>query len=303
MPALQLRLFQFDRLLEDTLPLLHRHLTRHGVKTSMYASQWFMTLFSYRFPLDFVYRVLDSVFAEGIEAVFRFALALMRRNEDALVGLGFEGALAYLKGSDMWEGYRRASSSPEEPSFDVDLFAREAYTVQLSPFTLDGYAAEFEEQVKAANAHRREVEALRLVNRNLAARVASLEEQLQQNQTEHVDLVKQVVMSKVAKEEMEMELIRYKMLYAEASLRAEEVTGGHANGGGRASSGSSSLAAPAMSPSQSTHSNTTSATSARSSGGGAAVAEEKEEQGKSNGGSSGGTLSSRPASSTDAWAS
>lgn len=43
MPSLQLRLFQFDRLVEEFLPLLHMHLVRQGVKSSMYASQWFMT--------------------------------------------------------------------------------------------------------------------------------------------------------------------------------------------------------------------------------------------------------------------
>lgn len=48
MPGLQLRLFQFDRLLEEILPLVHTHFMRKGIKSSMFASQWFMTLFSYR---------------------------------------------------------------------------------------------------------------------------------------------------------------------------------------------------------------------------------------------------------------
>lgn len=48
MPGLQLRLFQFDRLVEDLIPLLHVHFLRNGVKSSMYAGQWFLTLFSYR---------------------------------------------------------------------------------------------------------------------------------------------------------------------------------------------------------------------------------------------------------------
>lgn len=43
MPSLQLRLFQFDCLIEELLPLLHKHLVRCGIKSSMYASQWFMT--------------------------------------------------------------------------------------------------------------------------------------------------------------------------------------------------------------------------------------------------------------------
>lgn len=208
MPGLQLRLFQFDRLLEDMLPLLHRHLTRQGIKASMYATQWFMTLFSYRFPLDLVYRILDSVFAEGIEAIFRFAMALMQRSEEALLELNFEQALAYLKGSSVFDVYKvNATPAADPPRYNVDAFAQEAYAVQITPYMLDGYAAEFEEQVKAANAHRREVEALRLVNRNLASRVASLEEQLQQINAEHVDLVKEAVMSKIAKEEMEEELV------------------------------------------------------------------------------------------------
>ncbi|CAO1637891.1 unnamed protein product [Parajaminaea phylloscopi] len=258
MPALQLRLFQFERLLEDMLPLLHRHLVRQGIKTSMYASQWFMTLFSYRFPLEFVYRILDSVFAEGIEAIFRFAVALMRRSEDDLLERPFEQILEYLKGAQLFEHYRiesstavetaaaaaaatndgvrvpsrgsrgggaavgntasgQPASSSESDCFDVNAFAREAYVVEISPFTLDNYAAEFDERTRAANAHRREVEALRLVNRNLAAKVSSLEEQLQQINAEHVDLVKQVVMSKIAKEEMEEELIQYKMHASQAT--------------------------------------------------------------------------------------
>lgn len=45
MPGLQLRLFQFDRLLEELLPGVFMHLLRQGIKSSMYASQWFLTLF------------------------------------------------------------------------------------------------------------------------------------------------------------------------------------------------------------------------------------------------------------------
>jgi hypothetical protein len=66
----------------------------------------------------------------------------------------------------------------------------DAFQMRITPFQLDAYAGEFEEQVKAANAHRREVEALRLVNRNLAARVKSLEDELTSINAEHVELVK-----------------------------------------------------------------------------------------------------------------
>lgn len=39
---------QFDRLVEELLPVLHVHFLRQGIKSSMFCSQWFLTLFSYR---------------------------------------------------------------------------------------------------------------------------------------------------------------------------------------------------------------------------------------------------------------
>jgi hypothetical protein len=35
----------------------------------MYASQWFLTLFLYRFPLALVSRLLDTFFYDGLDAV------------------------------------------------------------------------------------------------------------------------------------------------------------------------------------------------------------------------------------------
>jgi hypothetical protein len=171
-----------------------------------------MTLFSYRFPLEFVYRVLDSVFAEGIEAIFRFAVGLMSGAEEDLLKLNFEQALAYLKNTQIFDQYKTernadGGSGAGAEAYDVDRFARQAYAVQIHSSSLDGYAAEFEESVKAATAHRRELEAARIVNRNLAAKVAELEDQLEKIQGEHVELVKDVVLSKVAKEETEEELV------------------------------------------------------------------------------------------------
>ena len=52
MPGLHLHLYQFERLLEDRMPALYCHLHRRGVSPQLYATQWFLTLFAYRFPLS-----------------------------------------------------------------------------------------------------------------------------------------------------------------------------------------------------------------------------------------------------------
>ena len=75
METLHERLYQFDHLLQQHLPQVHRHLDAHGVRPTMYASQWFMTLFAYRCSLELVFCVFDLVFVEGPHIILNFALA------------------------------------------------------------------------------------------------------------------------------------------------------------------------------------------------------------------------------------
>jgi hypothetical protein len=220
MPSLQLRLYQFERLIEDTMPVLHAHFLRRGIKSSMYASQWFMTLFSYRFPLELVYRILDSIFAEGIEAMLRFALALLQRNEEKLLTLDFEDCLDHLK-LHLVDVYITKGPDGQKSAVRTGEFVCDAFRVRLSQHTLDTYANEFFEQARVANERQIELDALRMVNRNLRLKVQSLEEQLQHVSAEHVDLVKRVVLEKLSQEEMAEELVRYKVMYAEAVLASE----------------------------------------------------------------------------------
>lgn len=47
----------------------------------IYASQWFLTLFSVYFPFEVVVRIWDIYLVEGRKTIFRFALAIMKINE------------------------------------------------------------------------------------------------------------------------------------------------------------------------------------------------------------------------------
>lgn len=43
----------------------------------MFASQWFLTLYTARFPLYFVFHIIDVFLLQGTETLFQVALALL----------------------------------------------------------------------------------------------------------------------------------------------------------------------------------------------------------------------------------
>ena len=68
---LQLRLYQLDRLIEVNFPDLWQHFIENGIESHMYASQWFLTIFTAKFPLFLVFRVLDCFLFFGFESIFQ----------------------------------------------------------------------------------------------------------------------------------------------------------------------------------------------------------------------------------------
>ncbi|KAL4264741.1 Rab GTPase-activating TBC domain-containing protein [Pleurotus pulmonarius] len=228
MPGLQLRLF--DRLIEELLPVLHLHFLRQGIKSSMFCSQWFLTLFSYRFPQEIVFRIYDSCLANGIEAIFGFSIILLAKNEEALLSLKFDELLAFLN-TRLFDVYKIDPTSEETEGsaalYKVDEFIQDAFALRITPFMLDSYRHEYEEVVRRTNAHAIEIDNLRNSNRLLSAQVKSLEASLAQINTEHVELLNQLVMARLRNEEMEGELVRYKLLYAEAMHENQDAQSSH----------------------------------------------------------------------------
>ncbi|KAG8905518.1 GTPase-activating protein [Tulasnella sp. 403] len=234
MPGLQLRLYQFDRLVEELLPVLHVHFLRQGVKSSMFCSQWFLTMFSYRFPLDLVFRIFDSVFGHGIEAIFGFSIVLLIKNEEKLLKLKFDQILEYMKGElfDIYKIDPANVGEPESPGdtrvlYRADDFVQDAFGVRITPFMLDTYSNEWNELKRVQNAHAIELDNLRTTNRNLTAQVRELESALASLNKEHCEMVKQLVMGKIEREEVESELVRYKLLYAEVMHDKEDSMSSH----------------------------------------------------------------------------
>jgi len=221
MPKLQLRLFQLERLIEELLPVLHLHFLRQGVKTSMFSSHWFLTLFSYRFPHDIVFRIFDNCLASGIEAMFGFSLVLLHKNEETLLSLKFDQILAFLN-TKVFETYQVAEGEPGK--YKADEFVQDAAELKITPFMLDSYAHEYAELLKTKDAHAIEIDALKHSNRNLSTQVQNMEDSLTQLNNEHREVLNQLVTLKVKNEELETELVRYKLLYAEAMHQNEDAS-------------------------------------------------------------------------------
>ncbi|ESK97174.1 hypothetical protein Moror_6257 [Moniliophthora roreri MCA 2997] len=226
MPKLQLRLF--DRLIEELLPVLHVHFLRQGIKSSMFCSQWFLTMFSYRFPLEIVFRIYDNCLANGIEAIFGFSVALLHKNEDLLLKLKFDEILAFLN-TKLFDRYRIEGEGDGDSSskYRVDEFVNDAVSLRITPFMLDSYSHEYEEMMRQNNKHALEMDELRNSNRSLSAQVKNLETSLAQLNTEHVEVLNELVKCRLRNEEIESELVRYKLLYAEAMHENEDAQSSH----------------------------------------------------------------------------
>uniref|UniRef100_A0A060TAX8 ARAD1D23628p n=1 Tax=Blastobotrys adeninivorans TaxID=409370 RepID=A0A060TAX8_BLAAD len=229
MPGLHLRLYQFDRILEDTLPDVHIHLARQGVRSSMYASQWFLTLFAYKFPLPLVLRILDIIIAEGVEAILRFGVALMRKNSATILSLGFDDLLTFVK-EKVFDVYlldpsaRRNSASQY---LENDL-VHDAYEVKVLPVTLRKYESEYAEIHRIERERLEEVESLRQSNGQLTLQVRRLEASLAALNTEHIQVANEMVQGKLEiarlqdeNEEMTVELQELKDATKDESLLAD----------------------------------------------------------------------------------
>ena len=221
MPGLHLHLYQFERLLENLEPALCYHLHRRGVVPSLYATQWFLTLFAYRFPLQLVLRVYDLVLSEGLEgALLKFALALMQRNAPALLALQDMAALKTFLNERLFDAYIDAAPSnnsllesgffghsaagADKEVYRADLLVQDAAAVPVSADALKSYAADYAARAQAERAREAEFESLRAANASLALKIRSLEARAERGDADHVQLASEMIRGKVETEEVRM---------------------------------------------------------------------------------------------------
>ncbi|GJJ73741.1 ecotropic viral integration site 5 protein [Entomortierella parvispora] len=186
MGMLQLRLYQYEQLMEETVPLIAKHFQTQGIRSTMYASQWFMTLFAYKFPLELVFRVYDILFVEGVDSLLRFAIALLKANHDQILNHDFETLIEFLK-NGLFEPYMN----------DASLFIQDAYNVKVTPKKLTQYAQKYQAMIQKQQAELAAEESLKESNRQLSLHVRRLEGSIHTINKEHVEMAKELISRKL----------------------------------------------------------------------------------------------------------
>ncbi|KAI6173433.1 Ecotropic viral integration site 5-like protein [Aphelenchoides besseyi] len=97
MAELGLCIFQLECLIQEQQPDLYAHFNNMGFDTSMFASSWFLTLFTTTLSLDLCNRIMDLFLVDGLDAVFRVAMAILQQSKITLLGMDTEGMLNYFK--------------------------------------------------------------------------------------------------------------------------------------------------------------------------------------------------------------
>ncbi|KAG7830025.1 hypothetical protein KL943_005191 [Ogataea angusta] len=211
MPGLHLKLYQFDRLMEDNLPELYLHLKREGVRSSMYATQWFLTVFGYKFPLEMVLRIYDIVIAEGIESLLKFAINLMMKNQKQLLELSFDDLLPFLKDKlffyyvdnsgdenaprTLTDGYSNREISID--TYKLEDFVADSMAIDILPVNLKRYEAEFVEIHKLEGEMETEISQLKTRNGQLLRDIRNIEAEYATLNREHVEIANEMVQGKM----------------------------------------------------------------------------------------------------------
>jgi hypothetical protein len=218
MPGLHLHLYQFERLLEDLEPALYCHLKRRDVTPNLYATQWFLTMFAYRFPLQLVMRVYDLVLCEGLEgAILKFGMAVIQKNVATLLEMQDMQALtnflkekifdAYIDAapsskSILESGFFGSSGGSETEVYRADLLVQDACAVKLTPEMLNRYREEWEVSTKTTKARETELENLKTDCATKAAQIRSLEKRAEKSDAEHIEIANELVRLKVENNEL-----------------------------------------------------------------------------------------------------
>nr|CAD7453854.1 unnamed protein product [Timema tahoe] len=161
MAELGLCMFQLENLVQDLIPDLNVHFQSQSFHTSMYASSWFLTLFTTALPLPVACRIMDVFLSEGMEIIFKVALALLTVGKEDLLCFDMEGMLK--------------KELPAKAEADPDNLMNLAYNIKINPKRMKKLEKDYTVMKTKEQEEMVELRRLRTENRLLRQRVELLE--------------------------------------------------------------------------------------------------------------------------------
>lgn len=166
MAELGLCMYQLECLVQELVPEIHMHFQAQSFHTSMYASSWFLTLFTSCLPHTLACRVMDLFLSEGMEMIFRIAIAILQFCKEDILQLDMEGMLRYFQ-------KEMPSKCETDPDYLINLALQVKYNSKKIKKLEKEYTAlkvkEHEEMI--------ELRRLRTENRLLRQRIEHLEQE------------------------------------------------------------------------------------------------------------------------------
>ena len=130
-PELKKTFYILLNLEKKFVPKIYELFKKEGMMPSMYASEWFICLFSRNLDFHTLVRIFDVFLLEGYKVIYRFALALLKSKENE-----------FLKGKDGLVSIMATLNKSMENT-DVENLFKIAFGFSLSRKDLDRLGNEF----------------------------------------------------------------------------------------------------------------------------------------------------------------
>ena len=131
-PELNKAFYKLLCLLKKICPKIYECFKTHGLSPSMYASQWFLTLFFVNVKYEVFLRIFDLfLLGKSSKTIYRFGLALLKLNEEKILNTKlFDELMIIIKHLD--------------DKIDVEKLCDEAMKMKFSNKTLLEYEKQYE---------------------------------------------------------------------------------------------------------------------------------------------------------------
>ncbi|XP_012160946.1 ecotropic viral integration site 5 ortholog isoform X3 [Ceratitis capitata] len=210
MSELGLCMYQLESLVQEQIPEMHIHFQQQGFQTTMYASSWFLTLYTTTLNLNLSCRIMDVFLSEGMEFIFKVALALLLLGKETLLCLDMEAMLKFFQ-----------KELPGRVEADPEAFFNLAYSIKINTKRMKKMEKEYQDLKKKEQEEMVELRRLRRENRLLKQRNELLE-------AESAELADRLVRGQVSRAEEEetsyaiqTELMQLRRSYLEVSHQLE----------------------------------------------------------------------------------